>query len=206
MALISNGTTIFDAGSLSSGFGGNMVFIKKLTASSDSTLSFVHGSSGVVLDGTYKEYLFTFNNMHPGTANKIFSFNMSSDGGSSYAVTKTTTNLEIFHAESDSAQGIGYVDGKDLAQGTGIKLLSSEIGNGNDECVSGFLILYNPSSTTFQKHFIADLQGTYAAGGPYSINHKTAGYGNTTSAVNAIQFSFNSGNIDSGDICLYGIS
>jgi hypothetical protein len=188
--------------------GGSMTFIKKLTASSSANLSFVDGSSDVVLDNTYKEYLFIFNNLHPGDSsnNNLFSVNMSVDSGSNYNVAKTTTNIEIYHAESGSASGIGYVTGKDLAQGTGIQKLSAEIGSGNDECCSGFLHLFNPSSTTFVKHFISHVQGTYTAGGPYSINHKVAGYCNTTSAIDAVQFTYNTGNIDAGTITLYGIN
>ena len=203
MALISNGTTIFDNGAMSSGFGGSMTFIKKLTASSSGSLSFVHGSSSVILDNTYKEYVFTFNNMHPATNQMIFSVNMSVDGGSNYNVAKQTTNIEQFHAEDGSASGIGYVTGKDLANGTGILNLSSATGSGNDESCSGSLHLFNPSSTTFATHFISDVQGSYGA--TYSINHKVAGYCNNTAAINAVQFTFSSGNIDAGDICLYGI-
>ena len=97
MGLISNGTTIFDAGAMASGFGGAMTFIKKLTASSSSTLSFVDGASGVVLDNTYKEYLFTFKDIHPGTDNKRLQFNLSIDGGSNYNVTKTSTYFYAFN-------------------------------------------------------------------------------------------------------------
>ena len=64
MGLISNGTTVFDAGAMSAGFGGAMTFIKKLTASSSATLSFVNGASSVVLDNTYKSYLFVYNNYY----------------------------------------------------------------------------------------------------------------------------------------------
>ena len=91
MALISAASTIFDAGSMSAGFGGSMTFIKKLTASGSGTLNFVDGASGVVLDDTYKEYLFTFNNIHPASSNSYFQFNMSTDSGSNYNVAKTTT-------------------------------------------------------------------------------------------------------------------
>ena len=204
MGLISAASTIFDAGAMAAGFGGSMTFIKKLTASSSATLSFVDGSGGVVLDDTYKEYVFTFKNIHPQTGTKLFEVNMSIDTGSNYNVAKTTTNAEIYHAENGSAAGLGYVSGKDLANGTGKLKISSEIGAENDECCNGFLRLFNPSSTVFVKHFISDVQGNYNA--TFSINHKIAGYCNSTSAVDAVQFTFTSGNIDAGDICLYGIA
>ena len=183
---------------------GSMVFIKKLTASSSSTLSFVDGSSDVVLDNTYKEYLFTFKNIHPATDGAQFKFNMSTDGGSNYNVAKTTTYFKAYHDESDSGTSLGYEDGNDLAQGTGSQFLSSNIDNDNDASHSGTLHLFNPSSTTFVKHFMHN--GATLGATEWTYNDFIAGYGNTTSAVDAIRFEMSSGNIDAGDICLYGIN
>ena len=205
MGLISNGSTIFDAGSMASGFGGAMTFIKKLTASSSATLSFVDGSSSVVLDNTYKEYLFTFNNIHPATNGAAFTFQANADAGSNYNVTKTTTFFQAYHIENGTYSGLSYQTARDLAQATGAQYLTRQIGNGNDDAASGYLRLFNPSSTTFVKHFIAASSNNYG-GDTYYMNNYVAGYGNTTSAVDAVQFSMSSGNIDAGDICLYGIS
>jgi predicted NAD/FAD-binding protein len=205
MGLISNGTTIFDAGAMSSGFGGSMTFIKKLTASSSGTLSFVDGASSVVLDNTYKEYLFTFNNMHPQTDNVDFMFNLSVDSGSNYNVAKTSTAFRAHHNEAGDGSFLRYETTADLAQATGFQGLTREdLGNANDKSVSGFLRLFNPSSTTFVKHFMATTQCVHEADS--SDENFVAGYGNTTSAVDAVQFKMSSGNIDAGDICLYGIS
>ena len=206
MGLISNGTTVFDAGAMASGFGGSMVFIKKLTASSSATLSFVDGTDGVVLDGTYKEYYLTFNNIHPATDGGQFAFNLSTDGGSNYNVTKTSTMFNAQHGEGDAGGSVGYEGGYDLAQSTSDQKLvaGGGIGNGNDESLSGSLTLFNPSSTTFVKHFIGSTN--MYNNSDYTMNQYFAGYGNTTSAVDAIIFRFNSGNIDAGDICLYGIA
>jgi hypothetical protein len=183
--------------------GGNMVFIKKLTASSSANLSFVDSASSVVLDNTYKEYLFTFNNMHPATNNVRFKVNFSTNSGSTYAVTKTTTFFRAYHNEAGNDSGLVYSTGNDLAQQTDNQILQTDIGNGNDECLAGSLTLYNPSSTTFVKHFMARTNSNNYAS--YSPNDFVAGYLNTTSAINGVQFSFDSGNIDTGDICLYGI-
>ena len=204
MALISNGSTIFDAGSMASGFGGSMTFIKKLTASASATLSFVDGTDGVVLDDTYKEYVFTFNNMHPASDGVDFMFNMSIDSGSNYNVTKTTTFFQAYHRENDSGSGLSYEASKDLAQSTAFQPIIPDIGSDNDECAGGTLHLFNPSSTTFVKHFIARGNTVFAT--PGSSDRYCAGYGNTTSAVDAIRFQMSSGNIDAGDICLYGIA
>ena len=182
---------------------GSMVFIKKLTASSSSTLSFVDGASSVVLDNTYKEYLFTFNNMHPQTDNVHFTVGFR-DGGTNYDATKTTTMFRAFHSEADDAAALGYDTGHDLAQSTDFQRLAYGVGNGNDESTSGYLHLFNPSNTTFVKHFIANSNMLFEA--DYTINQFTAGYCNVTAAIDAVQFKMSSGNIDAGDICLYGIA
>ena len=205
MGLISNGSTVFDAGAMASGFGGSMVFIKKLTASSSSTLSFVDGASSVVLDGTYKEYLFTFNNLHPSeNAHANFTMNFSIDTGSNYNVTKTTTLFRTYHQENGGSSSLLYQNEFDLAQGTGFQnLYAYGAGDDADLCWGGTMSLYNPSSTTFVKHFMSNISGT---DGNYEHQHFCGGYGNTTSAVDAVQFKMSAGTIDAGDICLYGIS
>jgi hypothetical protein len=180
-----------------------MIFIKKLTASSSSTLSFVNGSSDVVLDSTYKEYVFTFNNIHPSNDNVDFYVNASVDGGSNYNVTKTTSFFRAGHDESGSEAAIEYRTGEDVAQGTGVQIILQQMGNDNDQCGSGTLHLFNPSSTTFVKHFISRVDGM--AHNDQILSDFIAGYFNTTSAINAIQFSIEAGTIESGDICLYGI-
>ena len=182
---------------------GSMIFIKKLTASSSSTLSFVNGSSDVVLDSTYKEYVFTFNNIHPSNDNVDFYVNASVDGGSNYNVTKTTTFFRAGHDEAGSGAAIEYRTGEDVAQGTGVQIILQQMGNDNDQCGSGTLHLFNPSSTTFVKHFISRVDGI--AHNDQILSDFIAGYFNTTSAINAIQFSIEAGTIESGDICLYGI-
>jgi hypothetical protein len=204
MALISNATTIFDNGSMASGFGGSMTFIKKLTASASATLSFVDGTDGVVLDDTYKEYVFTFNNIHPATDGADFTFNLSVDGGSNYNVTKTTTQFNSRHSEDDSTSALSYITGNDLAQGTGFQGIADGVGSSADESAVGTLNLYNPSSTTFVKHFISNFNNYRTNDNTYNVF--SAGYANTTSAVNAVQFKMSGGNIDSGVIKLYGVS
>ena len=182
--------------------GGSMTFIKKLTASSSATLDFVGGASGVVLDGTYKEYVFTFKDIHPQTDGVKLTFNLSIDTGSNYNVTKTATNFYAGHTEAD-ATGFGYSGG--LAQSTSNAFITvGEIGSAADESCSGEMFLYAPSDTTFVKHWTSVC--TIYGSTPQSQVTYGAGYGNTTSAVDAIQFKFDSGNIDAGDICLYGIN
>jgi hypothetical protein len=182
---------------------GSMVFIKKQTASSSATISFVDGTSDVVLDDTYKEYIFTFNNIHPATDQTNFVFQGNAAGGSGYNETMTTSTFQAQHSEGGSSE-LSYEGGMDLAQATDFQRIAHEIGNDNDQSTSGFLRIFNPSSTTFVKHFIAESQ-SYRYN-DYSHRLFTAGYFNTTSAIDEIQFKMSSGNMDAGDICLYGIN
>ena len=201
MAFISNGTTILDAGAFSASLG-SQVLIKTLTASSSSTLSFVDGSSDVVLDSTYPIYVFKFYNIHPATNNTHLMVNFR-DGGSSYDATKTTTVFYAYHDEADSDTSLSYQTGSDLAQSTSAQRLTGGTGNVADESASGTLHLFNPSSTTFVKHFISR-SSTYNHSN-YVNDWYSAGYCNVTAAIDAVQFSMSSGNIDSGTIKLYGI-
>ena len=203
MGLISNGTTIFDAGAIDSGIAkGAMTFIKKITASSSSTISFVNGSSNVVLDSTYKEYMFTFNNIHPSADGQQFKFQASTDGGSNYNTTIASTYFIAYHKEDGSENALTYVTGSDQALTTNFMVLGSP-DNENDSGMCGTLSLFAPSDTTFVKTWIARSINDPSS---YAQDEYTAGYFNTASAVNAVQFKMGSGNIDSGDICLYGIS
>ena len=183
--------------------GGAMTFIKKLTASSSSTLSFVDGSSDVVLDSTYKEYLFLFKDIHPATDQTSLLFQGNAAGGSGYNETITSTGWQAQHSESGTSE-VSYESGSDQAQGTAFQKISHELGTDNDQCAAGYLHLFNPSSTTFVKHYISKLNAYRY--NDYSQMHFSAGYFNTTSAIDEIQFKMSSGNIDSGTITLYGIN
>jgi len=204
MALIKlNNRGVRNVSTFGSVTGGSMTFIKKLTASSSATLSFVDGAASVVLDDTYKEYMFTFNNIHPATDQVTLTFNGSIDSGSNYNVAKTTTYFIARHTEDDTTTELTYEGGFDIENGTGFQQLNRQTGNDNDQCNAGTLHLYDPSSTTFVKHYIARFND-YEHNNQ-STDNCSAGYFNTTSAIDAIQFKFDSGNIDAGDICLYGI-
>ena len=205
MAVKSNGTTLIDAGALDSGVAtGEVVHIKTLTASSSANLSFVHGSSGVVLDGTYKEYIFKYINIHPASVAQLV-FNLSTDSGSNYNVTKTSTAMNPYQNEDDSAGSYVYRTAWDLAQSTSDQIIAQELGNGNDESGSGFMHLFEPANTSKVKHFIGTTSYYQQFGNTGAFGVIYGGYGNTTSAVNAVQFKMSSGNIDSGTIKLYGV-
>ena len=180
-----------------------LTHIKTLTASSSGDLTFVNGSSDVVLDSTYPIYLFKFINIHPANDDADTLMLGSSDSGSNYNVAATSSFFQAFHPEDDSSPSIGYLTTKDVAQGTSGVPIEHSVGNDNDQSSSGFMYLFNPSSTTFVKHFIARFNISHA--GDNSQDIFAAGYFNTTSAIDAIQFKKDTGNIDAGTIKLYGI-
>ena len=178
---------------------GSLTHIATQTASSSASLSFTSG-----IDSTYKEYIFYFVNMHPATNKVYFTFQGSTDSGSYYNTTATTTLFSAYHFESDSATELAYRSSDDQAQSTNFINISQQVGNGSDESISGFLHLFNPSSTTFVKHFISRTS-TYNAD-DILFDVYNAGYFNTNSAIDAVSFKMASGNIDSGQILLFGLN
>ncbi len=181
-----------------SSIGDSITLISSQTASASASISFTTG-----LTSTYKAYKFVFVNCHPATNQVNFEFNFSTDSGSNYNVTKTTTFFDVFHSENDIYANIEYNGSYDLAQSTSFQPLTFNTSNSNDMSLSGSLILFNPSSTTYVKHFISRINNGESS--PSSIDTYSAGYANTTSAINAIQFKFASGNTDEGVIYMYGI-
>ena len=174
------------------------------SGSSSATLSFVDGTSDVVLDNTYRTYIFKFINMHPATDGVHFSFQGNAAGGSGFDETITSTAFFAQHREDDTSTSLDYRGDDDLAQSTSFQRLSESLGNANDESLSGELYLFNPSDTTFTKHFIAKIN--YIHKSDRSYNFYIAGYFNTASAIDEIQFKMSSGNVDAGTIKLYGIA
>jgi hypothetical protein len=181
---------------------GAMTLIKTLTASSSANLSFVDGSDSVVLDNTYPIYVFKFINIHPATDSALFQVNFR-DGGSSYDATKTSTYFYAQHGEDGNNGELVYSGTYDLAQSTSAQSISEIAGNANDESISGELFLFNPSSTTFVKHYMSQTN-TYIPSNRSTKVH-VDGYCNVTAAIDGVQFSMSSGNIDAGTIKLYGI-
>jgi hypothetical protein len=179
---------------------GAMTLISTNTISSGvSSSSFTSG-----IDSTYDTYIFKYINMHPASDGVRFQVNFR-DGDSAFDATKTSTHFYTFHDEADSTTNLRYDTSHDLAQGTGYQdLNTSGVGNGNDESISGTLYLFSPSSTTFVKHFM-DTNNMYFSAN-YTINSRTAGYCNVTAAIDGVDFKFDTGNIDSGVIKMYGLT
>jgi len=176
---------------------GNLTLLTTATASSSATLDFTSS-----INSTYNSYVFKFIDIHPQTNAEQFTVNFR-DGGSNYDATKTTTHFAASHAEDNSEAQIAYDTGRDLAQATGAQNISNEVGNGNDECGVGTLHLFDPSSTTFVKHFICTTNFYHAS--DLVLNNFIAGYCNVTAAIDGVQFAFTNGNIDAGTIKMYGV-
>jgi hypothetical protein len=177
---------------------GSLTHISTATASSSASIEFTSG-----IDSTYKEYIFYFVNIHPQNDGQQFKFQTSTNGGSSYGVTLTSTYFIAYHNENGSEYGAPqYLTGSDQAQTTNFMVLGSA-DNENDSGISGYMHLFNPSSTTFVKHWFAR---TINDPSSYAQDEYTAGYFNTTSAINSIKFQMGSGNIDAGQILLFGVN
>ena len=187
-----------------SGAAQSLTHIKTLTASSSATLSFVNGSSDVVLDYTYPIYMFKFIGIHPATDSANFQVNFR-DEDTDYDATKTTTAFYAFHQASNGTTSLTYSTGSDLAQGTGFFKIMTTLGNDNEGSGCGELYLFAPSSTTFVKHFMSDCNNWHSNNSNSTVNWRAAGYCNTTTAIDGVQFKMDSGNIDAGTIKLYGI-
>ena len=178
--------------------GGNLILLSTQTASSSSTISFTSN-----IDSTYKEYIFKFYDLNPGTDASYFQFQADTGTNTSYNQTMTTTWFNSYHNEADSGTNLGYSTGDDQAQGTSFQSITGLIGNGADESGAGILHIFDPSNSTFTKHYMSRMQ--YLDRNDASIEIYSAGYFNTATALTRVRFKMASGNIDSGTIKLYGI-
>jgi len=197
---VCNNNSMSEITSLPSGVGGGSLnLISTQTASSSSTISFTSG-----IDSTYKEYIFKCINIHPATNEQNFTFQVDTGTNTNYNQTITSTFFRAYHQEDDGGTALGYLTSRDQAQGTSFQPLTVTVGNDNDQCTNGILHLFDPSDTTFVKHFMARF--TDYEGGDQAVDNFCTGYINTTTAITRVQFKFASGNIDSGVIKLYGVS
>jgi len=196
--LYHNNNSISNVTSFAQVPSGSPVLLSTATASASSSISFTSG-----IDSTYDVYQFEFIDIHPSTNRAMFQFNLSTDSGSNYNVTKTSSYFQAVHLENDVSASLGYYIYNDLAQSTSDQIIMIEQGNDSDQTGSGSMFLFNPSSTTYVKHFIA-ITNNYQDE-DRSYNTFVGGYGNTTNSINGIIFRMSSGNIDAGTIKMYGI-
>ena len=185
--------------SLPSGVSGSsLVLISEQTASSSATIDFTSE-----IDSTYKEYIFKFINIHPATDGTDLSFQVETGTNTDYNQTITSTYFRARHGEDGSADQLTYATGNDLAQSTSFQIIAGDLGNDNDQSYSGTLHLFDPSNTTFVKHFMAN--GNESRNDDRTANNFVAGYINDTTAITRVRFKMASGNIDAGTIKMYGV-
>ena len=176
----------------------SLILLATETASSSSTITFDSN-----IDSTYKEYIIKYIDIHPSAGDNHFTVNFR-DGSTAYDATKTSSSFIAYHLEDGTSSTLGYDGDADLAQGTGVQRLSWNIGNENDENIGGYLHLYDPSSTTFVKHYVAST--IYNNNNSYANNTYVAGYCNVTTAIDGVQFTMAAGTIDAGTFKLYGVN
>ena len=196
MPLGAHKATLFGVAGVST--GGDVVLLSSQTASDSASLDFTSG-----IDSTYGEYIFKFYNINPATDLAEFTFQVNASGQTGYNETMTTTFFYVYHYEDDSVAGMGYITAFDQAQGTAYQQLNSNQGNGSDESLAGELHLFNPSSTTYVKHFYSRTN-SYHGDDNLPLLSNIAGYINTTTAIDDIQFKMDSGNFD-GTIKMWGV-
>tara|TARA_B100001778_G_scaffold23296_1_gene17344 strand:+ start:105 stop:707 length:603 start_codon:yes stop_codon:yes gene_type:complete len=199
MGLISNGTTLLDAGAIDSGVAtGSLVLLSTSTASSSATIDFTSG-----IDSTYKEYIFKFIDIHLATDGAEFTFQADTGTNTNYNQTITSTYYLAEHNEADTSTGYSYQTSRDQAQATGFQHFGVDVGADNDHCIAGFLHIFEPSSTTFVKHFLGTMQQAHQ--NDLSLVGYIGGYFNTTTAITRFRFKASSGNVDAGTIKMYGV-
>ena len=176
----------------------SMILISTTTASSSATVDITSG-----IDDTYKEYIIKFYDVHPATDSTKFTCQFDTGTNTNYNQSITSSYFRAAQDESATTD-FGYKTAEDQANGTSFQTLCGTIGNANDESCSGILIIYDPSNTTFVKHFYSRVHGY--TNNDYAIDDYAAGYINTTTAITRVQFKFASGDIDAGTFKLYGVS
>lgn len=159
------------------------------------------------IDTTYDEYMFVVTNFNPATDDYHLFFQCSTNGGSSYGVTLTSTMFLVTHRLDDGGDSFGYNTGGDLAQSTDYQYLMYGIANGASDNSSGILNLFGPGGTAYVKNWYARFGGAkMTASGPAEfVERHSSGYFNTTSAINAISFKSYSGSAFDATVQMYGI-
>jgi len=206
VAIISNAVTIADAGAFSASLG-SLVHIKTITSNgSQTTMDLVHGSGGIVFDGTYSVYRFDWVDCHPSATDPSFEFQVGPASNTSYnqAIVSTFFQTQKMEDGTGAQDGLGYIGGYDQI-GTGYQKLNGNIKNDNDGATTGSLFIFNPNSTTYVKHFMAQAISMENANPRVLTNPWIGGYVNVTAALRTISFRFSSGELDAATIKMYGI-
>ena len=178
---------------------GVWLFIKELSATT-TTVDFVHGTGGVVLDSTYDEYMFVLHKLLPSTdAVKLF-MRYSTDTGSTYRTTSyyDYANDVNFGGTVISVSGTG-TDYWPITSTHG----SMNVGNvaANEVGVTGEVFLYKPSAAS---RIVVRSSVGFVTSTPAVASTRMYGQSTAAEDVDAIRFLWSSGNFTSGTIRLYG--
>jgi hypothetical protein len=181
-----------------------LIFISSQTASSSASLAFTSG-----IDATYGAYVFYYVGMHPSADRPKWTFQVNTDGATGYNETMTVAAFTLSNGEISGDGDVGYRSGSEQNAETGYQDLVDIVCDDADNALSGYLTLYNPSGTTYAKHFIANTPSMYeSSGGTRGVRYGfRGGYidSNVSAALDEVSFKFDSGNIDAGTIYLYGV-
>ena len=175
----------------------DVVLLSSQTADGDASISFTSG-----ITSTYGEYIFRFYDINPSSDGATFQWQVNVAGQSGYNETVTSTSFTTYHREDDGGSALGYQTGQDQGQGTAYEELAPGVGNGADESLVGEIHLFNPSSTTYVKHFIARIRHYQLLN--YNVDEFRSGYFNVTGAIDDVQFKVSTGNFD-GKIKMWGV-
>ena len=183
------------------------ILLSTVTTASAASIEFTSG-----ITDAYKQYVFAFYTCAPITNSEELQMITSTDGGSSYGVTTTSTHFVASHNIIwSTSTSLAYDTSRDLAQSTSPHKFTTNMANSTQSAggnntpganFAGEFILYNPASTTYVKNWTSKYSYNFYLAG--ARNGFSAGYVNTTSAVNAIKFYSSSGNIE-GTIKMWGI-
>ena len=188
-----------------------LTLISTSTASSSASIAITSG-----IDDTYMAYEFHFYNIHGAEDLQVFTFQVND-----YAQPIQTVMYRIHTQDSDTHdtsagghtswdQHIGETATGNSSQDGDDRFAAIAIYTGADDTtdsLSGKMTLYDPSDTTYSKHFMSRVTlNSSQSSQEYMHYNVVSGYIKTTSAVTGIKFQFDDGNIDSGVIKMFGVS
>ena len=170
---------------------------------SDTAVCEVDITSGI--DDTYSVYEFHFYNIHASDDDAELQFQVNASDGADWNDSPlTTTFFSAYHVESEGTPALTYHTSQDVANAASFANIHYNLWNDDDESgMSGSMTLYDPSSTTYVKHFTSNVNTNSF---DMSSNVHMAGYINDATAITQIRFKISAGTIDAGIIKMFGVS
>jgi len=177
--------------------GGSWVKILQQTASTSSSIEFKHGTSGVVIDSTYRAYCIVYTDCYASTQHTI-SVQVSPDTGSSY---DTSGYYWVRHTVNYNGGSQSVTN----ATGTGELMLLNQHGASLTTGGNGIIYLFSPSNASSKTTGIS-----YALecsdGSNYIRHQQVVGIHDTAEAIDAFRILPSTGTINGGVFTLYGLT